>query len=412
VEVRRVLARADLALMKVADDASLPILVEHAMPPAPEENLKTWGYPETVRKLRSAVLRVADGGAILRDNVPASLDKVFQDAGMSLDTRVVAIQDAIAPGFSGAPLLDAQGRVRAIANGGVNHGITGVAWAISAVHLTELARSTEQISAYVGVSAHQSAAEGLRAATFERDLAPAERDGPTVKCGPVYLTRVRTVKAWDAASAADAPGRVTRTLQQLQAWDATLSQALRSSPQRFRLDVWEDLKSGAAVAVPAGLELTDRGTYCGASGESGTMIVQVTPVPGWVEPDVVPAQFERLAKSIASVQWIGEPPEPKFLRPDGMLLEYRVFRESDDDARARAPGLPAGVRAPPDGILVETLAMRNGTFMGVAATHAGCRSSLPCSFHAQWLSMAASVEVSTFAISASRRRGLTRWQQN
>jgi trypsin-like peptidase len=410
-EVSRVLARADLVLLKITDQASLPVLVALTEPPVPPTSLTAWGYPEAISTVRGSQMRVADGGSTLRENVPQHVGRKISDVGISLMTRVVAIQDVIAPGLSGAPLLDSRGQVRAIADGGVDHGITGVGWAISTVHLAELESSTEDTAPYIELNEHFSAAEGLRSSYFARDLTPPGPATPKVKCGTVELSRARTVKPWDVVGAVDAPKRVTETLESLQKFDVGINQTFptMATNDRYVVDVWQDSFSGAAVAVPTGRELKNQGSYCTATGDGGTMVIQVI-TAAWADPAVLTNQFELLAKSQLRTSWGDPEVEPKFSRPDGMFLEYKRFSGTDIKSLRGSSTRPPGEAT--SAILNVTIATRQGTFLGVAAMQDRCEESvMRCSFGADWLAMTASAEIATFAISASRLRGSSHWQK-
>jgi S1-C subfamily serine protease len=117
----KVLRRADLALVQVQGNASFPPMVDVATPLQANNDLTAWGYGEGLPAMRDfRPLRVANGAPTLRQNVPSEVATELQRAGSpALDLNVVPIDAPLAPGLSGAPLLDAMNRVRAIADGGV-----------------------------------------------------------------------------------------------------------------------------------------------------------------------------------------------------------------------------------------------------------------------------------------------------
>jgi hypothetical protein len=387
--------------MKLGDNASLPFLRAVSSRPTAPEHLTAYGYGEATPAMRSFTMRVAEGGRTLRENLPSHAADAISKAGSpSLDIEVVPIEDAIAPGLSGAPMLDTAGRIRAIADGGVGHGITRVAWAIPADYLSELATSPEAAAHYVAPNAHLSAVEESRAAVYIADyVAP---DAPTVTCGSAELTKVRTVQLWDAVSAADAPADAVAFINLLKETSLILRKGTSLFPAgSYRVDVWEDRKSGAVAAVPTGMELTREGSFCVASGGGASIMIQVKQVPASTDPNVVAAQFERMVMSKYSLrdrlEWtpIGDPRE--FLRPDGLVLKHKAFEGKKFSYNQFER---------PTATLVDALATRNGTFLGVAAVWRGRTDDRT----RIWVPVATSVYVATFGISASQKRGLVEWQ--
>lgn len=412
VTITRVLPRADLVLMSIGNNASFPFLLSLPTRPDVAENLIAWGYGEGIQSMRRFTMRVTAAGPTLRENTsPAAHDSFVRAGTPSLDMEVIPIEDAIAPGLSGAPMLDANGRVRAIADGGVAHGITRVAWGIPVKYLAELADSREPAAGYVSVNAHLSAAEESRAAVYAADYVPP--DAPTIKCGSAHLRKMRTMQVWDVVSAVDVPRRATATLNWLKSLDAALAKASPYYVNRYRVDVWEDLKSGAAVAVPAGREFRSEGSFCVTVDHGYSMVVQVVQVPSSTDPDTVAARFERLVMEQYPVKWALEDDQPKFFRPDGMVLKQKTFQSSEhSDSRFERRV----------GTLIETLAIRSGTFLGVAAVRdETCRrpEGLPGGVPVHcpprdvmaWVPLVAAAEISTFAVTASRLPGLVEWQK-
>lgn len=406
LELTRALRRADLALLVLGDKASLPFLPVLTTQLTPDDDLTAWGYGESTPKMRSYTMRVADGGKTLRDNVPGDVADALNAAGTpSLDINVVPIEDVTPPGLSGAPMLDAAGRVRAIADGGVKHGITKVGWAIPAEYLTQLANSPEQTSGYVAENAHLSAAEESRAEAYAADF--VAKGAARIKCGTATLTMVRTMSFSEASSATDSPLGLNQLLA-----------VFGGPPPDFKIDVWEDSESGAAVAMPQGSRLANQGNFCRAEALGGQieMQVQVTQVPPNSDPNTVSMQFESRAAKPPIQAWTADPNFTyfaPFFRPDGLVVRRKAFGH----------WYPPNQFALPSGYLFETLAVRNGTFLGVAASRhndvalALCVRGVqavecpPNDYMVAWAQSALSVHLSTFGISAARRQGLVAWQQ-
>jgi hypothetical protein len=403
----RALPRADLALMQLGDNGSFPFLSVVPAHPTTADDLIAWGYGEGIPAMRSFTMHVADGGRTLRDNVPSDVARALVAVGTpSLDIDVVPIQDVTPPGLSGAPILDAAGRVRAIADGGVKHGITRVGWAIPAKYLTELANSSEVASSYVAPNAHLSGIEESRAELYAADF--VDTDAPRIKCGSAELRMVRTMPFSEVAPATDSPAGL---YQLLGAFGG-------QPPPDFNLDVWEDASSGATVAMPQGTRLTNQGNSCRATALGGQleMRVQVTQIPPFSNPNAVSAQFEGIAATPPMQSWITDPNFTYFMpfyRPDGLVVTRKAFARS----------YPANALGLPTDYFFETLAVRHGTFLGVAAMrHNDVNFALcmrgapgvqcpPANYMLAWAQAALSVHLSTFGISAARQGGLVAWQQ-
>lgn len=408
VDVMRVLRRADLALMQVQGNASFPPMMEIAAPPQPNLDLVAWGYGEGVPAMRDfRRLRVANGAATLEQNVPSQVASELKRAGSpALDLNVVPIDAPLAPGLSGAPLLDGSDRVRAIADGGVTHGVTHVSWAIPVRYLAELIASSDSTATFATPNAHLSAAEVTRAQVFSADfVAP---DARTVNCGTARLRMARTRTLAEARIGNDSP----LGLQQL---ETGIGGALPTLP----FDVYEDAISGATVALPAGVELRTEGpTWCRATMLNGLIdiIVSVTTIAPGSNPDVISNQFELFAATQPAAYWL---PDTQwsyiapFYRPDGLIVRRKAFFH----------WVPNQFNRPTE-YMFETLAARNGTFIGVAAIrHADLAASLcmvsalppgqcpPPNYLQAWGHVALSIQLSTFAISAAANPTRSAWQQ-
>lgn len=382
--VSRVLERADLALLRIDSDASLPFLPMLATRPKMGDELIAWGYPEAIPAMRSHFMRVVEGGRTLRENVPSRAAADIRRAGSpSLDMEVVPIQEAMPPGISGAPILDRAGRVRAIADGGVDHGITDVSWATPADYINELAVSTELTSSYVAPNAHLSAAEVSRAEYYSADfVAP---NAPKTHCGPTALTKVRQTLFSKVES-------VTDRASALQRWLADIDRGAKTPLVLDKADVWTDVESGATLAIPAGQQITEEEQFCRA----GHVVFQIKPVTsGWPNDSVV-MEFENLvaAPTTSDRNWALITDEG-FFREDGLIAVYRSYERRKQGERR-------------SGSLTESLMIKNGTLLAIAFWRAwDCRQPSPgvvCQPPPDISSIPSelAVEFATFAVTASR----------
>ncbi|MEO8620023.1 MAG: serine protease [bacterium] len=407
VNVSRVLRRADLALIAVDGNVTFPPIVESAGQPTANTDLTAWGYGEGIPSMRDfRPLRVANGAPTLQQNIPSEVATELARAGSpALNITVVPIDAPLAPGLSGAPLLDATGRVRAIADGGVSHGITHVSWAIPVQYLTELLQSTESATAFSTPNANLSAAEVTRADVFAADF--VAENVKTVNCGTARLRMTRTLSLSEAEIGNDSP----LGMQQLKS-------IIPFNPSTLKFDVYEDASSGATVAVPSGVPLTTFSpASCMASMLNGliNIVVSVTTVPPGSNPDLLSSQFEAHAAPPPIFNWVPDVAWSyimPFYRPDGLVVRRKAFMHMVPNALNTSTEY-----------LFETLAARNGAFVGVAAVRRSdlqvqlCQRGMvppqqcpPASYFPVWAHAALSVQLATFAISASNPN-LAAWQQ-
>lgn len=403
--VARVDREADLALMTLDGPVSVTPAVETSIAPQMGDTLVAFGYGDGIPKMRSYGMPVAFGPPTLDENVPDDVHAALKTVGTpALNVRVVAIDAPIAAGLSGAPLVDDQGRVRAIADGGVNHGVTHTSWAIPASYLTELLSSTDPVDQYVGTNAALSAAEQTRATVFSADFVP--ENAPTVACGNATLRLVRAQAFADVAAMTDSPLGLTQ-----------LQTILGAASRSFVLDIYSDATSGATVALPSGTTLTRAGDYCVAAAAGGRMDVriQVLRLAQGQDGQVASQAFEAAAGSPPINAWVTDPAWTMvvpFTRADGLIVRRKAFMKL-------FPPNPLGA---PTQYLFETLAIRNGTFVGVAARRlddytlmlcvrglqvAGCP---PPSDAWSWQELALAVHLTTFPTTAGGQGGGV-WQE-
>lgn len=142
--VARVLLRADLALLKVDGAFASQPLVGASRPAARDDRVRVHGHPEGIRNLDETELRVRNGSERLEDIVPEDVRRELRDFGMpATGLRVLNLEGSLLPGHSGGPVVDGQGRLVGIANGGLALGTVDRSWAVPSDELQALATSSE-----------------------------------------------------------------------------------------------------------------------------------------------------------------------------------------------------------------------------------------------------------------------------
>jgi hypothetical protein len=102
--------------------------------PRADQSLVAHGYPmDTRQQIDTNVELRSPPTRKLRDQIPAELENEFKARGSpDVEAMFLRVQGSLTVGYSGAPLLDRQGRVVGIASGGLAQGFTEIAFAVPA----------------------------------------------------------------------------------------------------------------------------------------------------------------------------------------------------------------------------------------------------------------------------------------
>lgn len=274
-----VLLEADLALLRLADDMGLNAIAHAQEEPNIRGDYYIWGYPLVEEVMSGKPLDFADGwkGGVTALGTAFASDELYalfdaQDYPNEA-TQILRVASTIQPGHSGAPILSTHdGRVVAIADGGLLNGWRGVNWSIPA-HVY-LARLPSSLDPFPKFRPQQS---GLFSqATAVKDPAKQVSLGPSaeVEAGVGELLLVRSLSLADLTAIMNAEG---------DAFWGDLPPSIRnealglSPPPDLSFDVYEDYVTGATIGVPADLFIDwddDAGILFGL-GESETVLLFV-----------------------------------------------------------------------------------------------------------------------------------------
>src|SRR5437868_2587412 len=95
------------------------------------EKLRVYGHPYGIARLDTSLDIRKPAVRPLKDLIPpGALPDLRSRNSPNPLINVLSLQGNILPGHSGAPIVDSQGRVIAVANGGLQKGQAGICWAI------------------------------------------------------------------------------------------------------------------------------------------------------------------------------------------------------------------------------------------------------------------------------------------
>jgi hypothetical protein len=322
--------------------------------------MTAWGYPVQVRGLLDTRFTRRNTSGALKVLLNDSLRNQVTLAGTpSLNLSVDFLDSGhLLPGHSGAPLLDGAGRVVAIADGGLERGGVEINWAIPAQLLTQLEKSSESpdfTPPHADILFAADLVEESDLAQFSVDVDTLDTSRPELisvtgvsyTCGSARFVKVRTRTLEVLQQAADDP----RGLLQLR----SISGILVTQSDSF--DVYQDLTSGATAVTPAGVAWTPGPSGCWVASPSGhvTQFVSIAPAPNPMAIQSISLQFEQ--RVFAAIG--GGLPQ---VDPNWTQITP-IVRSDGGIVRRGAYILPQFASTK---YMFETLASKNGTFMGVA----------------------------------------------
>lgn len=340
--VARVLKEADLVLLKLPQPLPRLPLPVATKAPAVSQTLDALGFPLNIAGHSSTQVRVRFGGETLRSILPPKLLRLITDYPDTALT-IVNLEGNLVPGLSGAPLLDAQGQVVGVADGGLEEGAVGICWGIPAAQLDRLAAST-----VTGMPGAPRLPE-----LFAADLQARVEPGPQALPGGLVRVRSRSLAELQA-TADDALGlaQLTQLFAQFQ-------------PDSLRFDIYQDPATGAALALPEGVRLRVAGDLLAAAMDEPRleMKLQIRTVDGPLAAQAQSVRFEQQLTGVGQPGVLAQlDPAWSYLMPlqRGPLLVTR---------KASAVHRLAGGQWQPDSYVFETVATNGRGFLGVAAVN-------------------------------------------
>lgn len=341
--LHRVLRRADLALLRLDEGVADP-LEATAAAPVPNDLLEVIAFFLSAPSLDNKALKVTHGSTRLRDMLPPQQRRdLDRNSTLNLNLSIVRLDGHLLPGASGAPLLDSQGRVAAVGNGGLSHGAASISWAVPSRHLDELLESDER-------DTPTGSSHNLFAAPAGEWFGSRQRMPSLVRCGGIDFVVTGTRWFEDLRMGTDDP----MGLSQLVVAAALPPTTLES----FEYRIYTPLNDGAAIAVPAWMSVHSEGPHCEARSADGRLVVAFAgsrlPHPAMAQAASV--EFESGVLHRTRRYWW----------PDGNYTYATPLTRFDGLAATRKAWFTNDVQGPPAWGF-ETLMTKRSTFAGVFA---------------------------------------------
>ncbi|MDF7815147.1 serine protease [Hymenobacter sp. YC55] len=152
--------------------------------------------------------------------------------------QILYLEGTLLPGFSGAPIVDTAGNLVGIADGGLDKGASSISWGVRAAQLPNLEASTEALATSLNCA-------GGGQVRFAADRPLDERNLQVIQAGRSTFVKTKTRTIAQMQHTIDDPAGLQQLLNVY---------ALNNSfdYRTFSYDVYEDLRSGAAICVPEG----------------------------------------------------------------------------------------------------------------------------------------------------------------
>ncbi|WP_439482770.1 S1 family peptidase [Cyclobacterium plantarum] len=191
------------------------------------------------------------------------LDALKRIGFPALDLNIFYLEGSLLPGFSGAPVFDAQSRLIGIGDGGLEKGASNVSWIIPATYLPELENSsisalpagfenlTQLFSATARIEVNAPEIEEntrvsdqfLESSYSKMDDLPVEAIG-----FEFYATKNRSLI--EMMDTSDDPENIQKLADEF-----SLDINIQLDYENMRFDIYEDINNGVVLAIPEGRAL-------------------------------------------------------------------------------------------------------------------------------------------------------------
>jgi hypothetical protein len=378
--VSKVLRKADIALLVLDQPADADPLTPAATPD-PGSQVLSLGHAygaDALESLTEMKIREVGGGTL--DEMLGEKDKeAIQTLGFPDTTlELLNLEANPAPGFSGSPVLDTDGNVVGIIDGGIEQGAGAVSWAIPVAEVATLMQQPDYVPDQSSDNTQQTSL------LYGADLRTTSGDAISVNGFSFVHRRTRSLQEMEGST------EDPRGLQQI----LTLVGMNGIETDDMKFDIYEEQMTGACIVVPEGMKLADTGGTLAGSLDDGRfdLMARLETIPDRSQAEILKPgyRFERdVWNSAPDATWSVDPTLTYAgfqSRYDGTL----VFRKAMYGARYSAPWKYA----------FETFAIKGLEAMEVAAINNVLQPPDPDAKR-DWAELVLSVHLSQFAPSVA-----------
>ena len=264
-QASRSLRRADLALLAVDNPPNVPALSKTAEA-GEQEELAAIGLPLNVANWQetygSRALNVRTLNDILND---AARRQIRSLGAPAIELEIFRLTAVVKPGSSGGPVINANGAVVGVVDGGLDGGNASLNWAVPARFLQELAASGEA-GANVGLG---PAAETVFAFSVPETTQAAAQVNRDMTCGGRNYFHLATRNLNEIVDSMQTPGTLDDPQGFVQVVAALAAVVPENDLASLSFDLFVDSETGATVAVPETMPLSDGDGFCVAESQQG-----------------------------------------------------------------------------------------------------------------------------------------------
>jgi hypothetical protein len=247
VTVEKVLKEADLALLRLSKPLSVKPLDITTAQPSETKRYKIYKLSPGGSKMAGTNVRLESNIETLDfffgTRAPKLTQSLISQGYPKTSTKIARVIDPVIKGDSGSPICDENGNVIGILDGGLFQGLRTSNWAIIASEYLYQLNSPRNMESFASVKANDPA---LYLVTDNVE----QEKRLTFNNGNVSLRKIFTTTLGDI-TATLSEEEITET----ETYYAKIAESTGKYMRNAKIDVYEDEKSGAVIAIPYGFEL-------------------------------------------------------------------------------------------------------------------------------------------------------------
>lgn len=271
-QVIKVLKEQDLVLLQLKSPATQKPITASNLNVGINSSLYTMGYngKGNLNSIIDRTLRIGyNSNGTLAGLLPRNLREALEKCGRPHPTiEILYLDGTLLPGFSGAPIIDDNGHLAGIADGGLEEGASSISWGIKASQLNALLSSNESFPYALSCGGATSTVSFAAQSILDEEKVEYIK----YKNFEFIKTKVRTIE--EMFSTIDDPDGLQKLISGLWLYDDT-------NYLNFRYDVYEDLTSGMTFCVPEGMQLKVENDWITGSFKDADL--QVVIYPDYIE---------------------------------------------------------------------------------------------------------------------------------